>query len=92
MTDKATPDWLLLAASLPGRELTAFHLEDDPGLSGLARLVHYLDVGGDVVPEAAGFEGVLAGLRTSCADDDALLDAMTPVLDGLHEHFRGSTR
>ena len=72
--------------------LTAFHLVDDPGLSGLARLVHYLDVGGDLVPEAAGFEGILAGLRASCADDDALLDAMTPVLNGLHEHFRGPSR
>jgi hypothetical protein len=72
--------------------LTAFHLEDDPGLSGLARLIHYLDVGGELVPEAAGFEGVLAGLRSSCADDDALLDAMTPVLTGLHEHFRGTSR
>ena len=72
--------------------LTAFHLGDDPGLSGLARLVHYLDVGGDLVPEAAGFEGILAGLRASCADDDALLDAMTPVLNGLHEHFRGPSR
>ena len=72
--------------------LAAFHLGDDPGLSGLARLVHYLDVGGDLVPEAAGFEGILAGLRASCADDDALLDAMTPVLNGLHEHFRGPSR
>jgi hypothetical protein len=72
--------------------ITAFHLEDDSGLSGLARLVHYLDVGGDLVPEAAGFEGVLAGLRSSCDDDDALLDAMTPVLNGLHEHFRGPPR
>jgi hypothetical protein len=72
--------------------LTAFQLEDDAGLSGLARLVHYLDVGGDLVSEAAGFEAVLAGLRSSCADDDALLDAMTPVLNGLYEHFRGPPR
>jgi hypothetical protein len=72
--------------------LAAFQLEDDSGLSGLARLVRYLDVGGDIVPEAAGFEAVLAGLRVSCADDDALLDAMTPVLDGLHAHFRGPSR
>lgn len=72
--------------------LRAFALDDEPGLSELARLVHYLDVGGDLVAEAAGFEGILAGLRASCADDDALLEAMTPVLNGLHEHFRGTAR
>jgi hypothetical protein len=67
---------------------TAFGLDDDLGLAGLARLVHYLDVG-DLKPvaEAAGFEAVLAGLRDSCTDDDALLEAVTPVLDALYQHF-----
>lgn len=72
--------------------LAAFQLEDDPGLDGLARLVHFLDVGGEVVGEAAGFEGVLAGLRSTCIDDDVLLYAMTPVLDGLYQHFRTASR
>jgi hypothetical protein len=67
--------------------LSAFDIGDDPGLGGLARLVHYLDVGGELVAEAAGFEAVLAGLRESCADDDALLRAVTPVLDALYQHF-----
>jgi hypothetical protein len=67
--------------------LRAFALTDDVGLSGLARLVHYLDVGGEVVAEAAGFEAVLAGLRDHSADDDALLAAASPVLDALHQHF-----
>jgi hypothetical protein len=40
--------------------------------------------------EAAGFEAVLTGLRDSCADDDALLVAVTPVLDALYQHFSHS--
>jgi hypothetical protein len=67
--------------------LAAFDLGGDPGLGGLGRLVHYLDVGGEGVPEASGFEAVLAGLRATCANDDALLAAVTPVLDALYEHF-----
>jgi hypothetical protein len=68
----------------------AFNLGEDPGLGGLARLVHYLDVGGALVPEAAGFEAVLAGLRDRCTDDDALLAATSPVLDALYQHFVSS--
>ena len=55
-----------------------------------ARLVHYLDVGGALVPEAAGFEAVLAGLRDRSPDDDALLAATSPVLDALYQHFATS--
>jgi hypothetical protein len=70
---------------------TAFGLRDDLGLDGLARVVHYLDVGASKsVAEAAGFEAVLAGLRDSCPDDDALLEAVTPVLDALYQHFAHS--
>jgi hypothetical protein len=65
----------------------AFGLEADAGLARLGRLVHFLDVGGEAVPEAPGFEAVLAGLRSSAADDDALLAAATPVLDALYDHF-----
>ena len=68
----------------------AFGLRDDPGLAGVGRLVHCLDVGGALVPEAAGFEAVLAGLRDRCADDDTLLAATSPVLDALYQHFVSS--
>jgi hypothetical protein len=67
--------------------LKSFDLSGDAGLDGLARLVHYLDVGGDIVAEAAGFEALLFGLREGCADDDALLAAATPVLDALYRHY-----
>lgn len=67
--------------------LASFGLEADAGLAALGRLVHHLDVGGEPVAEAAGFEAVLAGLRATTADDDELLAAMTPVLDALHRRF-----
>lgn len=68
---------------------TSFDLDRDPGLQQLARLVHYLDVGGPPVPEAGGFEAVLGGLRTSAPDDDALLDTAALVLDALYRHYAG---
>ena len=55
--------------------LASFGLEDESGLTRIGQLVHYLDVGGVSVAEAAGFEAVLAGLRENTADDDALLQA-----------------
>lgn len=67
--------------------LASFGLEADPGLTRLAVLVHYLDVGGLPVAEAAGLEAVLAGLRAACPDDDTLLAAASPVLDALHLRF-----
>jgi hypothetical protein len=45
------------------------------------------------VPEAAGFEAVMAGARERLPDDDALLAEMSAVLDSLYAHFaRESTR
>ena len=67
--------------------LASFGFETNRGLACLAQLVHFLDVGGPVVPEAAGFEAILAGLRDTAPDDDALLVAMTPVLDGLYQRY-----
>jgi len=66
---------------------TAFCLEDDPGLARLGELVRYLDIGGTPIPEAAGFEAILTGAKQRCPDDDALLDAASPVLDDLHRSF-----
>ena len=49
--------------------------------------MHALDVGGEPVPEATGFEAVMAGARERLADDDALLAEMSAVLDSLYAHF-----
>ncbi|MBT0962875.1 chromate resistance protein ChrB domain-containing protein [Denitromonas iodatirespirans] len=58
-----------------------------PALARLGVLVHYLDVGGVQPPEAVGVESVLAGLRDSIGDDDALLAAAGAVFDALLTRF-----
>jgi hypothetical protein len=65
----------------------SFGLDADPALAHLGRLVHFLDVGGAPVAEAAGIEAVLAGLRESITDDDTLLDAAAGLFDGLYRHY-----
>jgi len=67
--------------------MASFGLEDDPALTLLAAMVHQLDVGGDPVPEARGFEAVLAGARERLPDDDVLLTEIGAVLDSLYAHF-----
>jgi hypothetical protein len=67
--------------------VASFALETDPALARLGGLVRALDVGGEPVPEAAGFEAILTGVRASCADDDQVLAAMMPVLDALYTAF-----
>jgi hypothetical protein len=62
----------------------AFELESDPAIARLGRLVHYLDVGGIPVPEAAGFAAVMAGARSALASDDKLLASIGAVLDHLY--------
>jgi hypothetical protein len=45
--------------------LESFALANDPALRRLAALVHFLDVGGLPVPEAAGFAAILTGARAA---------------------------
>jgi hypothetical protein len=72
--------------------MTSFGLDRDAGLARLGALVHYLDVGGVLVPEAAGFAAIMAGARAQAPDDDALLQAMTTVLDSLYAVYRDAGR
>jgi hypothetical protein len=67
--------------------LASFALEDDKGLERLGRLVHYLDVGGVPVPEAAGLETILKGARRQHADDDRLLGEAVKTFDYLYNAF-----
>lgn len=64
----------------------SFGLEQ-PALTRLGLLVHYLDVGGVQPPEAAGIESALAGMRASIPDDDQLLTTASSVFDGLLASF-----
>ena len=64
--------------------LASFDLTGDAALRRLAGVVHYLDAGGLPVPEAAGLDSVLAGLRQLHADDDVLVAAAAAVFDALY--------
>jgi hypothetical protein len=68
--------------------LASFGLDDDGALARLGTIVHALDIGGEPVPEATGFEAVMAGARERLTDDDALLAEMSNVLDSLYAHFQ----
>jgi hypothetical protein len=67
--------------------LASFGLERDAGLAGIAAIVHALDLGGEQVPEAIGFEAIMTGMRQRLPDDDDLLAEMGSVFDALHAHF-----
>jgi hypothetical protein len=67
--------------------ITSFGLEQDSGLTRLAALVHFLDVGGVPVPEAAGLAAIVTGARIQQPDDDALLQIVTPLLDSLYASY-----
>jgi hypothetical protein len=62
----------------------SFGLDADAGLRRVAQVVHYLDVGGIPVAEAAGLEAVLAGLRALHDDDDRLAEAAATVFDAFY--------
>lgn len=66
--------------------LAAFGLET-PALRRLGTLVHGLDAGGVMPPEATGVERVLAGMRDAIPDDDALMLAAAGVFEGLYQTF-----
>jgi hypothetical protein len=66
--------------------IAAFDLAS-PALHRLGTLVHGLDAGGVMPPEAAGVERVLAGMRDAIADDDALMLAAAGVFEGLYQAF-----
>jgi len=66
----------------------SFGLDHDLGLVRLGRLVHYLDVGGVPVADAAGFASVMTGARARRGDDDdGLLADIGTVLDCLYAAY-----
>ena len=73
--------------------IESFSLDQDRALKRIGAMVHHLDIGGEPVPEAVGFEAVMAGARERNDDDDVLLAEMSMVLDSLYAHFeRDATR
>lgn len=69
----------------------AFGLSQDRAVKGIGDLVHYIDVGGIPVDEAAGVEAVVRGLLSQHENDDALLIASLPVFDSLYAALQVST-
>lgn len=67
--------------------LASFNLETDPGLVHMARIVHFLDVGGLPASEAAGLEAILAGMRASLSDDNDLLAAASQTFDFIYVNY-----
>ena len=66
----------------------SFGLESDAAIVRLGRMVHYLDVGGIPVAEAAGFAAIMTGLRAQQTKDDKLLQSMSSVLDALYASYQ----
>ena len=71
--------------------VTSFGLEADRGLARLGALVHHLDLGGIPTAEGPGFTAIMTGARALHQEDDALLKAMSPVLDNLYAAYSTST-
>ena len=67
--------------------VASFGLGENTALARIGGIVHALDIGGPAVPEAAGFEAVLAGTRDRSRDDGELLSKMGDVLDALYDAF-----
>ena len=66
----------------------SFGLQEDAALMRLGELVHYIDIGGIPVDEAAGVETMVRGLQAQHANDDALLAASCLLFDTLYAALR----
>jgi hypothetical protein len=72
--------------------LASFGLEGDLALMRMGAMVHSLDMGGALVPEAMGFEAMLTGARERLADDDSLLAEISVALDSFYAHYQRDAR
>jgi hypothetical protein len=66
----------------------SFGLDKNPSLLRLGELVHFIDIGGIAVDEAAGLEMLVRGLQAQHANDDVLLAAALPLFDTLYAALR----
>lgn len=65
----------------------------EPALWRMARVVHEADLGDERydAPEATGLDRIIRGLALTL-DDAALVQAATPIMDGLYSWFQAETR
>ncbi len=67
--------------------LKSFDLEGNDALRRLGDLVHYLDVGGIPVADAAGVATALTGAKQQSRDDDQLLKQALALFDWLYAAY-----
>ncbi len=70
--------------------LASFGLAKDTALIRLGALVHYLDMGGIPVLEAAGLETLILGMRQRWPSDDDLLIETNKIFDAYYQAFLGN--
>ena len=70
--------------------LSSFGLEANPALVRIGNLIHYLDVGGVPVTEAAGVEAMLRGAHRLILDDDSLVTEAGKLFEFLYVHYTPS--
>jgi hypothetical protein len=68
----------------------SFALDQEPAVARLAQLVHYIDIGGIPLDEAAGVEMIVRGLQARHNDDDQLLQAAFGLFDALHAALKAT--
>lgn len=68
----------------------SFGMAKDAALNRLGALVHYLDVGGIPVLEAAGLETLIRGMRQRWTSDDDLLAEAEKIFDAFYQAFSGN--
>jgi len=67
--------------------LASFGLDGDPALARIGALIHYLDVGGVPVAEAAGVEAALRGAQRLFVADDALVNEAAKLFEFPYAHY-----
>ncbi len=72
--------------------LKSFDLDGDDALRRLGDLVHYLDVGGIPVADAAGVATALTGAKHQSRDDDQLLKHALALFDWLYAAYTEAER
>jgi hypothetical protein len=70
--------------------LASFGLTEDPALARLGALVHFLDVGGVPVADAAGFAAILTGIRARLDKDDDVLAEASRLPDDLYLGYQAA--
>jgi hypothetical protein len=70
--------------------LASFGLDADRALDQLGAAIHFLDIGGIPVADAAGLEMILKGARDNARTDDELVLSAAKVFDHAYSAYQGA--